>query len=228
MSHRNALFVYFVSGIHKKYKVVFYSGGMKGWQKSYGYYTSVISKEGSGALLRSNDERAFIIATLQDTLSPRLLIGEVPAYKQMASCIDLLAFSIRSDAIRLVFFAIDEFIARRFVESIATRLESYQSERGWSQSGLKPRRGSATTKKLRGPHHALIVTTNLHLLHEDWEYDRYSSIGFYLHDRRGDWMRTWRMAQLYENQALNYRHLLISQVSSGAFAELSTPQPLVS
>ncbi len=63
-------------------------------------------------------------------------------------------------------------------------------------------------KKLSGKHEALALSASIHLLHKDWEYDRYSSIGFYLHDRRGDWMKLWRLTQLYDNDATLYREYL--------------------
>jgi hypothetical protein len=177
--------------------------------KSYGYYLVTLSSQAGCRLLHSNNERAFVISQLQDLLSPRLLLGSVPPHKQLASSIDLLAFSITSGSIQLLLFSIDSSIVSRFTASISTRLTQYQYE--YSPTQLENAHALRwITKKLRGPHHALSLSITTHLSHEDWEYDRYSSIGFYLHDRRGDWMRTWRLAQLYDTDASNYR-LLIQQ-----------------
>lgn len=176
---------------------------------SHGYYTVSFCTAGSKRLLHSNNDRAFIISQLQDLLSPRLLITAVPPYKQLASCIDLLAFSIRPETIQLLLFAIDSSIITQLTTTVCNRLSQYQNEYHPSTTALRnePR---IVVKKLKGPHEALAYSVSLHLQHDDWEYDRYSSIGFYLHDRRGDWMRTWRLTQLYENDTATY-HLLVDR-----------------
>ncbi len=182
---------------------------MKSHRKSFGYFHITISAEGEHALIKSNSERAFVVAQLQDLLSPRLLLGDIPAHKQLASCVDLLAFSIRRQSIQLLIFSIDASLSEYFAGCIAARFQQYKSE---VQPEHRRRHASlqvrVTTERLAGPHHALRQSAVLHLLHEDWEYDRYSSVGFYLHDRRGDWMRTWRLAQLYDNNPRHYRKFL--------------------
>ena len=177
-------------------------------KQSYGYYHVTIRHNKHGRLLYSNNERAYIVSQLQDLLSPRLLIVEVPPYTQLASCIDLLAFSIRASEIQLVLFAIDKQIAHDFIQILIHRLLQYQSECTPSASIKDLSNTLIQFKRLTGPHQALTATTTLHILHEHWEYDRYSSIGFYLHDRRGDWMRTWRLTQLYDNTVEQYQALI--------------------
>lgn len=186
--------------------VIFYSNNMSPNIKSYGYYSIVLAPQDGEYAMHTNSERAFIVSQLQDLLSPRLLLTTVSAHKQFASCIDLLGFSITREAIRIVLFAIDTSSATRLATCLATRLVQYQSEYHPRKSA--PAQLRVAIKKLRGPHHALTQTVVLHAKHEDWEYDRYSSVGFYLHDRRGDWMRIWRLAQLYDNDADNYYELL--------------------
>lgn len=176
---------------------------------TYGYYQVSITSQGGKSLMRSNSERAFTIAQLQDLLSPRLILVEIPAHKQLASCIDLLAFSITNHSIDLLFFSIDKSIAVYLANCVAERVGEYHQELYPVKTPLAPR---ICIQKLTGPHQALARSLDIHLQHEDWEYDRYSSVGFYLHDRRGDWMRTWRLAQLYENNSANYYHLLIEKV----------------
>lgn len=192
---------------------------MEDTQHSAGYYQLSITST-SRYIMRSNSERAFIIAKLQDLLSPRYTIGDIPVYKQLASCVDLLAFSIRAEAIELVIFSIDHSIATYFSQTIANQLIAYQHEHTKHTATIPASR--CRIQKLRGPHHALARTVAVHHLHEDWEYDRYSSIGFYLHDRRGDWMRTWRLATLYENNELLYRKLFLNH----PFKNLEDPSSL--
>jgi hypothetical protein len=188
---------------------------MKDSSDSYGYYHITVTSSGNHRLLRSNNERAFIITQLQDLLSPRLILGSVPAYRQLASCIDLLAYSIAHQSIHLLVFSIDATIASDFIHRIIARLSQYQYEyqpnHYSTNTEIRP-----TIELLSGPHEALRRSVELHLLHQDWEYDRYSSIGFYLHDRRGDWMRTWRLTKLYDNENSLYRELLIEPLDQQA------------
>lgn len=195
--------------------------------KSYGYYSVIFYTPGSQRLLRTNNERAFIISQLQDLLSPRLLISVVPPHKQLASCIDLLAFSITPETIQLLLFAIDVSVITQITTNICNRLAQYQDEYRPTNSMCHTKPYIAV-KKLHGPHQALAYSVTLHLLHEDWEYDRYSSIGFYLHDRRGDWMRTWRLAQLYENDPTTYRLFIDQHTKNAAHQQYTTLQPYAS
>jgi len=186
---------------------------MKELQQSYGYFHITFRAEGAATLMRSNSERAFIIAQLQYFLSPRLILGEIPAYKQLASCIDLLSFSIKNSAIELLIFSIDLKLCRYFASCITEQFYQYRSEQNPSSAIVAKLKVRTTIRELTGPHQALATSLALHLRHEDWEYDRYSSIGFYLHDRRGDWMRTWRLAQLYENKPEYYLGLIHNRLN---------------
>ena len=180
---------------------------------SHGYYQVTVTARSSRRFLNTNNERAFIVSQLQDLLSPRLLLDTVPAHQQLASCIDLLAFSITPSALHLVVFSIDASLTARFSRYLASKLLEYQCE--YSPDRLLDESDThIVLKKLRGPHHALEHSITLHMLHPDWEYDRYSSIGFYLHDRRGDWMRMWRLSQLYDNDPAHYRILLYRRLAA--------------
>jgi len=180
---------------------------MENKEYTYGYCHITITPRDSTKLLRTNSERAFVISQLQDLLSPRLILGDIPAYRQLASCIDLLAFSISRSAIHLLIFAIDTTVASDFAHRIVARLSQFQYE--YRPPHHRPNTEALVTiKRLAGPHQALEHSVQIHLLHKDWEYDRYSSIGFYLHDRRGDWMRVWRLTALYENESLHYYELI--------------------
>ncbi len=174
--------------------------------KTYGYFFVSVTPKGSRRLLPTNNERAFVISQLQDLLSPRMLISAVPDFKQLGSCVDLLAFSVRGEEVQLLLFSIDTSLVAQLISCIATRLSQYRSEQ--HPTFQSSHEHTIAIKKMRGPHQALAKSIAMHRLHEDWEYDRYSSIGFYLHDRRGDWMRTWRLARLYDNEASHYLQLL--------------------
>lgn len=199
---------------------------MRNRHKPYGYYHITVTARDTRRVVQSNNERAFVVSQLQDLLSPRLLIGAVPAYMQLPSCIDLLAFSITSPSIQLLVFAIDNQVADSLIQSVITRLLQYQSD--YHPSSADASKIHITTQKLIGPHQALARSVAMHLLHEDWEYDRYSSIGFYLHDRRGDWMRLWRLTKLYDGDAAQYYQLMYAGIQKDTQSLGITPQPLVS
>ena len=174
---------------------------------THGYFHITISSRHERRLMHSNNERAFIISQLQDLLSPRMLIGDLPPYWQLASCIDLLAFSITAEKISLIVFGIDNKIISNFASRLGMRLSQYQCE--FEQTKFQHGFGLCTSvKRLSGAHSALVLSVQTHLQHQDWEYDRYSSVGFYLHDRRGDWMRTWRLSRLYKNNSEIYRSMI--------------------
>jgi len=174
------------------------------------YYIRITSDVSSGPLLASNSERAFIISKLQDFLSPRLVIHELPIYKQLPSCIDLLAFSIQSRGIELLLFSIDQSLCRSFVEQLVEVLLGYQYEIvQYAPHTYYKRKPKIQVLALSDIHEAFATSLRIHALHTDWEYDRYSSIGFYLHDRRGDWMRTWRLTQIYDAIPDAYRKSML-------------------
>jgi hypothetical protein len=190
---------------------------MEDYSESFGYYYVTVRQVGPGRLLQTNNERAFIITQLQDLFSPRPLPADIPSYKQLASCVDLLAFSVRGASINLLVFTIDKSIITDCIEHLLRRLIQYQQEYGSSRTPrTRATLPSVRLQKLAGPHQALAKSIDIHLLHEDWEFDRYSSIGFYLHDRRGDWMRTWRLTELYENNIDHYALLIRHATSRSA------------
>lgn len=198
---------------------------MESHLESFGYcQLAITSTEPRGDVFQSNNERAFVLSQLHDMLSPRIMLGDIPAYRQLASCIDLLAFSLTRRGILLLIFTIDTAIASDFAHRIAARLADYQYEYGPSGGPLRQRHSlSVALTPLSGAHHALASTLSLHSLHPDWEFDRYSSIGFYLHDRRGDWMRTWRVSQLYENSSTHYEAMLRDYMASAPAMPSDSP-----
>ncbi len=198
---------------------------MESLTNEYGYCHITIESGEMRKLLRSNGERAFVVSQLQDLLSPRLVLGDIPTYRQLASCVDLLAFSISPNAIHLLVFTIDTTIATDFAHRIAARLAQYQYE-------YRPLRfqrdidAHISIQRLIGPHQALTHSLEIHALHTDWEYDRYSSIGFYLHDRRGDWMRVWRISKLHDSDPGLYRQLMERHLKTESTLLMFTPSEL--
>lgn len=174
-----------------------------------GYHLVTISSANNSKLLHSNNERAFIISQLQDLLTTRSCLEEPFNRLALAYQIDLLAFSLLPYSMQFVVFAIAPSSVSALVSLIIERLAVYQSDLGMNRTHMiEP---LVQNETLHGPHEALQTTVRLHLSHPNWEYDRYSSIGFYLHDRRGSWMRLWRLTHLYDNESKHYLQLILAQ-----------------
>lgn len=180
-----------------------------------GYFS--VSLQANGVrLLLTNDERSFIISKLQDLLTPQYINDTLNHFALQS---DLLAYSITGRRIQLLVFCIARKAATELAYKIQRNLEWYKSEYQPHNTHVQI---FTTISKLRGPHHALEQSVALHLEHEDWEFDRYSSIGFYLHDRRGAWMRLWRMALLYEHDPKHYRSLVVASIRHSKARLLAT------
>jgi hypothetical protein len=200
---------------------------------SAGYYLITLSAVFNKKILSSNNERAFVISQLQDILGRRSLLEEPDVGKRLASHIDLLAFSVLDTTVKLVVFSISQSSAKALIDILAERLLAYQSE--WHSTSMPTGKANHTAchsisvQSLSGPYEALNISAELHLNHKDWEYDRYSSIGFYLHDRRGDWVHLWRVSQLYDNDPALYQQLITSAFERVRPAKRSFPtiQPFV-
>lgn len=192
---------------------VYYSKYMSAAQsnKPARYYHIHIHDALRERFFRSNSERALVITSLQRYLGTRSLVQFPYREPALAKYIDLLAFSLHENGIELVAFALSRNALQTLCSYIIAELREFRLEYA-QQAPMSSIMYSRTA--LRGSHHALEITRYVHLLHLDWENDRYSSIGFYLHDRRGDWMRLWRMARLYDNNSDQYRSYLLAGLHS--------------
>jgi len=174
-------------------------------KKTNGYYHVRVYIGGSSRFFKTNNERAFIGVQIQQLLAARSVLEDPLYAKSLAHHIDLLAFSISEEGIQLLAYCIDITSLQHFINILLQRLGQYRSE---YQLYRNQPESSVIIRKLVGEHEALALSATIHLLHKDWEYDRYSSIGFYLHDRRGDWMKLWRLTKLYENNTATYRDFI--------------------
>jgi len=177
-------------------------------QHTNGYYHVRIRASIAGRFLKSNNERAFITMQMQQLLAARSVLEDPLYAKSLAHHIDLLAYSIAEDGIQLLAYCIEVSSLEHLINILLERLGQHRSEY-WLQYQQANAKAVVAINKLAGEHESLAVSARIHLHHKDWEYDRYSSIGFYLHDRRGDWMRLWRLTRLYENDASAYRSYVL-------------------
>ncbi len=174
---------------------------------TYGYFAVYIKSTSPRRLLATNSERSFIISRLQDILTPRTTPYSSDTLSwRLTTEIDLLAFSVTGSHIKLLVFSTEKGLVTQLSDIIVSQLEWYRQE--FCSTGTRIHPSHTTITQLYDSQQALHYSIELHLHHSDWEYDRYSSIGFYLHDRRGSWMRLWRLSKLYGNKPEQYRALL--------------------
>ena len=175
-----------------------------------GYFHIWISSVDGSSFFQTNVDRAFFISLVQDALSPRLKLSELNIKPQGYSAeIDLLAYSLTAKGVHLLVHTTRKTALEELGQTLLFSYQTYtQQHQALSQL---PFNTIFTFDALAGRHDALHVSRKIHLLHEDWRYDRYSSIGFYLDDRRGDWMRPYRLTSLYDARQRQYLRFIKSQ-----------------
>ena len=177
-----------------------------------GYFHVWISSVHDTSFFMNDGDKAFFIGLLQDNLSPRMKL-ETRKVQPVgySSEIDLLAYSLTETGIHLLVHTLRKTAIEELGQILLLSYEEYL----YAQHTVTqlPFDTIFIFDKLLGRHEALNVSREIHLLHEDWRNDRYSSIGFYLDDRRGDWMRPYRLTSLFDNKSRNYLRFIKSQAT---------------
>lgn len=174
-----------------------------------GYYHLWITATDNQRFFRSSLDKAYFLAQLQDTLSPRQRLNSLSSIADILAIeVSLLAYSLTDSSVHLLFYtmrkvAVEE-LGQRLLTSYVEYINQYQTQPEIPFSTL------FISDRLIGPHAALGVSREIHMLHDNWRHDRYSSIGFYLDDRRGDWLSLWRLTPLYDNKPELYLEYLNS------------------
>ncbi|MDB5160487.1 MAG: hypothetical protein JWO99_750 [Candidatus Saccharibacteria bacterium] len=177
-----------------------------------GYFHVWISSTRNGLFFASDEDKAFFISLIQDALSPRKKLDEINIKPSgYSSEIDLLAFSLTETGVHLLVHTARKVAIEEFGQILLLSYEEYLYAQ--HTVSILPFDSIFVFDKLLGRHEALNVSREIHLLHEDWRGDRYSSIGFYLDDRRGDWMRPYRLTSLFDNKPRNYLRFIRSQAT---------------
>ena len=174
-----------------------------------GYYHLWISAPEHQRFFRTSHEKAYFLSLLQDTLSPRRRLHSFSSIADILSVeVSLLAYSLTDIGIHLLVYTMREAAIDELSQRLVMQYVEHLNESDSFQE--LPFNGRFFYDHLAGPHEALNVSREIHLLHRRWRTDRYSSIGFYLDDRRGEWMSLWRLSILYENQPELYLRYLQS------------------
>jgi hypothetical protein len=175
-----------------------------------GYFHVWVSSTEGSAFFSKNEEKAFFMTILQDNLSPRARLSERNFHLTgYASEIELLAYSLTETGVHLLVHTTRKTAIEELGQSLLFSYQNYLQE--YSDSEALPFNTIFIFDKLAGRHEALLVSREIHLLHEEWRYDRYSSIGFYLDDRRGDWMQPYRLTSLFNAKPKQYIRFIKSQ-----------------
>ena len=175
-----------------------------------GYFHVWISSAKGASFFESDDTKAYFMTLIQDNLSPRAKLREYPkAHAGYTAEIDLLAYSLTSNGVHLLIYTSRKAAIEEFGQTLLLTYANYIQKSHTSDK--LPFDTIFIFDKLRGRHEALNTSREIHLLHDDWRGDRYSSIGFYLDDRRGDWMRPYRLTSLFGGKPSQYLRFIKSQ-----------------
>ena len=177
-----------------------------------GYFHIWISASEEDTFFRSNLDKAYFMTLIQDNLSPRAQLPELTlARKRFADSIDLLAYSLTAQGVHLLVHAARKDAIEELGQVLLLSYANFVQDKPMFTT--LPFDTIFIFDHLAGRHEALGVSREIHLLHDDWRFDRYSSIGFYVDDRRGDWMRPLRLTSLYNNKSRQYLRFMKSQAT---------------
>jgi hypothetical protein len=165
------------------------------------YYHLWIAAAKDQSFFETNLDKAYMVSLFQDHLSPRI------SHQSLASEIDLIAYSLTNFGMNLLLCASSTKGVEDFGQSLLMKYADFLHQQfSWE---ILPFNTIFAYDILADEHEALAISREIHLLHDDWRNDRYSSIGFYLDDRRGDWLQPWRLADLYDNDPTWYQNFLM-------------------
>lgn len=174
-----------------------------------GYFHVWISGNKDIPFFHSDHDKSFFVTQMQDALSPRTRLSDIPgSSKGFSREIDLLAYSLTTTGVHLLIHTTRKTSIEELGQSLLISYANYLQNDITSHS--LPFDTIFIFDKLNGRHEALNVSREIHLLHDDWRSDRYSSIGFYLDDRRGDWMRPYRLTSLFGGKPRQYLRFMKS------------------
>jgi hypothetical protein len=175
-----------------------------------GYFHVWVSSVKDVVFFNDNEDKAFFMTLIQDSLSPRGKLTELKVRTGgYSSEIDLLAYSLTETGVHLLVHTTRKTAIEEFGQALLFSYQTYIQQRLLLKQ--LPFDTIFIFDKLAGRHEALNVSREIHLLHDEWRYDRYSSIGFYLDDRRGDWMRPYRLTSLFNAKPTHYLQFIKSQ-----------------
>ena len=183
------------------------------------YYHVWIAAAKDQVFFHNSYDKAFFISLFQDYLSPRAGMGEWSGRHQgYAAELDLIVYSLTDFGVNLLVCSSSTEAVEDFGQALLSHYAAYLSQQqAWE---VLPFDTIFTYDHLADEHEALSISRDIHLLHDNWQSDRYSSIGFYIDDRRGDWMQPWRLTNLFNNDREWYFNFMQDDSDQPAFETL--------
>lgn len=174
------------------------------------YHVWILAADNLPFFINSKD-KAFFISLFQDQLAHKSKVVDDLGITNYADVVDLLAYSLTPTGVHMVVYSQDEHSVGALGQTLLTEYIDHLTLQ--EQVDELPFDSTFTYKKLHDVNDAFEMSLDLHLMHGDWRNDRYSSIGFYLDDRRGEWMRPWRVTAVYGNDPAVYLESLEEELS---------------
>lgn len=175
------------------------------------YYHLWIAAAKDQIFFETSLDKAYIVHLFHEYLSPRMQLDNgFSQHHNYSSSVDLIAYSLTDFGMNLLLSASSTRSVEDFGQSLLTRYSEFlNQQRAWE---MLPFDTIFTYDNLADEHEALGISREIHLLQDNWRHDQYSSIGFYLDDRRGDWLQPWRLTNLYNNDPEWYQNFLMDEV----------------
>lgn len=166
-----------------------------------GYFHLWLATTKRNSFFENNFDKSFFLLQLERLLSIRGQGSKRPLP------VELLAFSLTSDGAHLLVYTSRKALLEYLCHILLQRYSHYLALRG-SNSHIRP---LLIIDGLAGAHEALNVSREIHLLHDDWQHARYSSIGYYFGERHADWVQLQRISATFSHSPDYYRTLLESR-----------------
>lgn len=146
-------------------------------------------------------DRAYLISLFQRYLTTnRPKFVEYSPYKNYSYDIELVAFSLTDNKASLLLYQLSVGGFEQYIRSVLLSYSRYFSKRH-----------NQTVRLLRKPtitflsnKEAVLASKTIHRQTNDWRRSRYSSLGFYINERRGDWVKPVRITDAFNHSPSRY------------------------
>lgn len=176
------------------------------------YYHVWIAANQDQTFFKQSLDKAYFISLLQDQLSPR-----VHFQTHHPAPVDLMAYALTDFGVNLLVCSLDSTAVEMFGQNLLLAYSDYLNQQtSWE---VLPFDTIFAHDRLRDIGEALRISREIHLLPDNWRQEFYSSLSFYLDDRRGDWLQAWRLADLYHNDSSWYLEYLFDDSENYSSAQ---------
>lgn len=159
------------------------------------------NKSNDSSIFLDGLDRAYLISLFQRYLTTnRPKFVEYSPYKNYSYDIELVAFSLTDSKVSLLLYQLSVGGYEQYLRSVLTSYKRYFSRRH-NQGAVAFRKPRVTPLS---NNEAVIASKTIHRQANDWRDTRYSSLGFYINERRGDWVKPVRITSAFNNSPSRY------------------------